>query len=312
MLVRDLESLGLEPGSVAMVHCRMSALGRVVGGAETVLRALLDVLGPEGTLMAYTGWQDEPPDDLDALDEKARRAYLEEQPVYDPRVARARREYGRIPEALRTWPGSRHSGHPEAGVAAVGLLAETITAEHPLDEAYGVGTPYSRLVALDGRVVALGALLDTVTLVHHVEAIAEVPGKLRVSYKSPVMVEGRRVWRTFHDIDTSEGALPYERVLGGDDYIEHLARAALAAGAGRSGMVGEAAVHLFDARGLVEHAVSWIERNFGDPAAEDPHKVPDRLPKHFAEGRRNLSQHASLAPSVQPSAEKIWILTPES
>lgn len=56
-LVRELESLGLEPGGVTMVHCRMSALGRVVGGAETVVRALLDALGPEGTLMAYTGWQ---------------------------------------------------------------------------------------------------------------------------------------------------------------------------------------------------------------------------------------------------------------
>jgi aminoglycoside 3-N-acetyltransferase len=73
-LVRELESLGLEPGSVTMVHCRMSALGRVVSGAETVVRALLDALGPEGTLMAYTGWQDEPPDDPDALDEKTRRA----------------------------------------------------------------------------------------------------------------------------------------------------------------------------------------------------------------------------------------------
>ena len=107
-----------------MVHCRMSALGHVVGGAETVVRALLDTLGPEGTLMAYTGWQDEPPDDLDALDEEMRQAYLEEHPAYDPRVALSRRDHGRVAEALRTWPGSRHSGHPEAGVAAIGPLAE--------------------------------------------------------------------------------------------------------------------------------------------------------------------------------------------
>ena len=33
-----LGKLGLEPGGVAMVHCRMSSLGRVVGGAETVVR----------------------------------------------------------------------------------------------------------------------------------------------------------------------------------------------------------------------------------------------------------------------------------
>jgi aminoglycoside N3'-acetyltransferase len=36
-----------------MVHTRMSALGWVVSGAETVVRALLGALRPEGTLMAY-------------------------------------------------------------------------------------------------------------------------------------------------------------------------------------------------------------------------------------------------------------------
>ncbi len=245
-----------------MIHCRMSALGHVVGGAETVVRALLDALGPNGTLMAYTGWQDEPPDDLGNLDEETRRIYFEEHPAYDPRVAVARREHGRLPEALRTWPGARHSWHPEAGVAAIGPLAEALTAEHPYDDAYGAGTPYARLVELGGQVALLGTPLDTVTLVHHAEAIAEVPGKQRVSYGSPVMVGGERLWRTFSDIDTADGALPYERVLGEEDYIGHIARSALAAGSGRSGTVGEATAYLFDARRLVEHAVGWIERSF--------------------------------------------------
>ena len=139
-----------------------------------------------------------------------------------------------------------------------------ITAGHPYDDAYGAGTPYARLVELGGRVAVLGAPLDTVTLVHHAEAIAEVPGKRRVSYHSPVIVgnSGERLWRTFSDINTSEGALPYERVLGEEDYIEHIARSALAAGKGRRGQVGEATAYLLDARGLVEHAVGWIERTF--------------------------------------------------
>ena len=100
------------------------------------------------------------------------------------------------------------------------------------------------------------------TLVHHAEAVAEVPGKRHVSYGMPVILDGERLWQTFSDIDTSEGALPYERVLGEEDYIEHIARSALAAGVGRSGPVGEGTAYLFDARGLVEHAVGWIKRNF--------------------------------------------------
>jgi len=245
----------------------MSALGRVVGGAETVVRALLDVVGPEGTLMAYTGWQDTPPDDLGALDEAARHAYLEEHPPYDPRTALSSREHGRVPEALRTWPGSRHSGHPEAGVAAVGPLADSITASHPYDDAYGAGTPYARLVELGGRVAMLGAPLETVTLVHHAEAVAKVPGKRRVSYGMPILVDGERIWRTFSDIDTSEGTLPYEHLLDEDeDYIEHIARSALTAGIGRSGPVGEATAYLFEARELLEYAVGWIERTFSAPS----------------------------------------------
>jgi aminoglycoside 3-N-acetyltransferase len=243
-----------------MVHCRMSALGHVVGGAESVVRALLDTLGPEGTLVAYTGWQDAPPDDLDALDEETRRAYLEEHPAYDPRVALSRRDHGRVPEALRTWPGARHSGHPEAGVAAVGPLAEAIAVGHPYDDAYGAGTPYARFVELGGQVAVLGAPLDTVTLVHHAEAVAEVPGKRRVSYRYPILEDSKRVWRTFSYIDTSEGALPYERVIGEEDYVGYIARTALVAGIGGSGSVGEATAYLFEARELVEHAVRWIEQ----------------------------------------------------
>jgi len=240
----------------------MSALGHVVGGAESVVRALLDALGPAGTLLAYTGWQDAPPDDLDVLGDEVRRAYLEEHPAYDPRIALSSRDHGRVPEALRTWPGARHSGHPEAGVAAIGPLAEEITTEHPYDDAYGAGTPYARLVELGGQVAMLGAPLDTVTLVHHAEAVAEVPGKRRVSYRCPVLEDGERLWRTFSDIDTSEGALPYERVTGEEDHIRHIARSALEAGAGTSGPVGDGMGYLFEARGLVEHAVSWIEGNF--------------------------------------------------
>ena len=108
----------------------------------------------------------------------------------------------------------------------------------------------------------LGAPLDTVTLIHHAEAIAAVPGKRRVSYGAPILRDGERVWRTFSDIDTSQGALPYEQILGDRDYVEHLARAALAAGAGHHSAVGQTTAYLFDARRLVEHAARWIEKNF--------------------------------------------------
>ena len=261
-IARDLASLGLRPGSVALVHCRMSALGTVIGGAETVVRALLDVVGRDGTLVAYVGWEDAPPDDFGALAAADREVLLAEQPVYDPAVGRARRDHGRVAEALRTWPGAVRSGHPEAGVAAVGREAEAVALPHPLDDGYGPGTPYARVVQRAGQVVLLGASLDTVTLVHHAEAIARVDGKRRVAWRCPVLVGGRREWRTLHDIDTSNGALAYEELTGGVDYVEFFARAALARGAGGSGALGAGTGHVFDAGRLVECAVELIEAAF--------------------------------------------------
>lgn len=262
-LAADLTRLGLRPGAVAIAHCRLSALGRVIGGAETVVRALLDVLGPDGTLVAYTGWQDGPPDDLAALAPAERELVLAEQPVYDPRVGRARREHGRLAEAVRTWPDAVHSGHPEAGVATVGARAAEIALPHPLDDAYGEGTPYARVVEADGQVVLLGAPLETVTLVHHAEAIARVPGKRRVAWEVPVERGGERVWVTLRDVDTSSGALPYERLVGAEDYVAWFAAAALAAGAGRAGPLGAGAGHVLEARALVRGTAALVEEAFG-------------------------------------------------
>src|SRR5262245_54520885 len=62
------------------------------------------------------------------------------------------------------------------------------------------GTPYGRVVEGGGQVVLLGPTLDTVTLVHHADAIARVEGKRRVAWRCPALVDGGREWRTLHDI----------------------------------------------------------------------------------------------------------------
>jgi len=261
-LAGELVSLGVRRGAVVLVHCRMSGIGTVIGGAETVVCALLDAVGPDGTVVAYVGWEDAPPD-VDALAPTDRERVLAEQPVYDPATGRARRDHGRVAEALRTWPGAVHSGHPEAGVAAVGHEAFEIALPHPPDDAYGPGTPYARVVARDGQVVLLAAPLDTVTLVHHAEALAQVPGKRRVAWRCPMLRDGKREWRTLHDIDTSAGALPYDTITGGRDYVEHFARLALAQGAGRTGPLGTGTGHVLGARRLTELTVERIEEAFG-------------------------------------------------
>jgi aminoglycoside 3-N-acetyltransferase len=250
-LVTDLSALGVRRGGVVMVHSSMSALGWVVGGTETVVRAMLDQLGADGTLMAYASWE-EIPIHLREWPAAWQRAYREELPPFDPRVSEARHDHGRVPERIRTWPGAERSPHPEASVVAVGAQAHWLTAEHPSDDAYGRGTPFARLVDAGGQVLVLGAPLGTLTLLHHAEALAEVAGKRRVAYEMPVVEGGRVVWREFH-----------RTAMFGVDEFEVMSRAALEVGAGRSGRVGQADSHLFEAAQLVRVGVNWLETHFG-------------------------------------------------
>jgi aminoglycoside 3-N-acetyltransferase len=257
-LAAELCALGLRPGGVVMVHTRMSALGWVVGGSETVVRALLDALGPDGTLAAYASWQEHVYNVADWPAEH-RAGYLAEPPVFDPATGEAARDHGRIPERIRTWPGARRSAHPEASVVAVGARAEWLTSDHPHDDAYGAGTPFARLVDAGGQVLMLGAPLETVTLLHHAEAIADVADKRRVTYDIPVLEDGGVVQRRYDDIETSEGAFAYETDA---DPFEVIAVDALRAGIGVKGRVGEADCHLFPAPELTAFAKAWMEERF--------------------------------------------------
>src|SRR5688572_4860996 len=50
-LAADLAGLGLRPGATLLLHSSLRSLGFVCGGPASVVRALLDVLTPAGTLV---------------------------------------------------------------------------------------------------------------------------------------------------------------------------------------------------------------------------------------------------------------------
>jgi aminoglycoside 3-N-acetyltransferase len=253
----DLERLGLQAGDLVMVHSSYKAIGPVMGGPTVVVQALLEVLGADGTLMMYAGWEDIP-DFIADLPADLQPLYLAEHPPFDPAIARAVRDHGIIAECLRTWPGAIRSENPEASMVAVGARARELVQDHPRNYGYGAGSPLAKLVAWQGQVLMLGAPLDTITLLHHAEFLARLRHKAIVHYRCPVLKDGQTVWIDVEDYNTGVEHDAYT--------FEEIAQAYLASGRGWPGRVGNATSYLFDAADLTAFAVAWLEERFGTDA----------------------------------------------
>jgi aminoglycoside 3-N-acetyltransferase len=247
-LFDDLLNLGVRQGDLLMVHGSMRSVGPVVGGVNVVVQAMFDVIGAEGTLAAYVDFEPfyEENDDPSHI------------PVFDKRIAQAARDHGILHETLRNWPGALRSDHPDAGVVAIGPLGQWITADHPFQYGYGMGSPFDKIVQANGRVLMIGAPLDTITLLHYAEHLANIPGKRIHRYRRLMPGEHAPVWIDFEEFDTREPVndlLPencFERIV-----IDHLA-----AGQGRRGTVGEATSFLFEGPSVVRFGVDWLQRFF--------------------------------------------------
>lgn len=272
-LVEALRALGLRPGDRVMVHASLRAVGPVVGGPEAVLEALLSAIGPTGTLMAYVSWDRSPyAETFDGaqLPPEEKQAW----PAFDPATANPYPDWGYLNAVICRHPEVRRSGNPDASMAAIGPLADEFVAEHPLDSAYGPGSPLERFIRHGGKVLMLGAPLDAVTALHYAEAIANIPAKRRVRYEQPILdAHGDKVWVTVEDWDsngiTDRFAAAAE--AGGMDAVETIARAYVMLDRHAEGQVGRAPCHLFDAADIVEFGVRYLERHFGaPPPAEAP------------------------------------------
>ena len=253
-LGKDLKALGIESGDTVMVHAALRSVGAMLNGPDALIDALLDSVGPTGTVVAYTDW-----DALyeDMLDDDGRLPDLWKPhiPPFDPARSRACRDYGAFAEFLRTRPEARRSGNPGASIAAIGAMAEALTADHSIDYGYGEGSPFARLVALGGKVAMIGAPLDTMTLLHHSEHLADIPGKRVRRTEVPFATPGGVTWRRVEEFDTAD---PVVEGLA-DTYFGDIVRDYLASGSGVQGQVGGAATVVVPAAGIVRFAVEWLQ-----------------------------------------------------
>jgi len=170
-IAHDLTSLGLRRGDCVMMHSSLSALGPVDGGAETVVDAIRDAIGPDGTLIvpAFRDNLWETPDDFTNSDcdcTSADGLCPSGQPGFQ----------GVIAETVRRRPGSLRSCHPTHSWVALGPDARDVLVGHRRSPTIcGPGNPFEALLARDGRLLLLGVAVNSVTLWHYYEEKLRVP-----------------------------------------------------------------------------------------------------------------------------------------
>jgi len=156
---RGLTDVGLSLGDIVLVHSSLSAFGHVAGGADTVIDALLETVGPEGTVVVPTfTWG--PFHDAEKV-------------VLDLLNTSVKAEVGIIPETFRRRPEAKRSTHICHSVAAIGPHTDRVMGEGI--SSFGAGSTFHRLYQLDAWCLFLGATFRACTELHAVEEYMQVP-----------------------------------------------------------------------------------------------------------------------------------------
>jgi aminoglycoside 3-N-acetyltransferase len=261
-LADDFRTVKIRPSDTVMLHASVRAVGEMAGGPDAIHLALKAALTDTGTLMMYAScprYYDEiGRGTLPAATELELREKL---PAFDSLLARADRENGALVEMFRTYPGSRVNAHV-ARFVCWGAQSDYLISSQPWNFPFGQGSALERFLILGGKIVLLGSDHDAVTFLHHVEHVADFPGKRIACFEVPVLEDGQRVWRTMKEIDTSsEGA----HQNWPDSFFRSIVDAYLEESGNGGGLVGDAETFVIEARPLFDFAAKVMIANATRP-----------------------------------------------
>lgn len=173
-IVRDLNAMGVNKGDHLSLGISFKSIGFVSGGSETLIDALLETVGSEGTIMMNTFTEFFYPIEveLEMVDY-----------VFDVELTCV--NTGIIPETFRKRDDAVRSRHPAVSVTAIGRMAEFLTEGH--DETADAYLPFSKLSEINGKYLAIGIGDRLVGIRHQAQHLAGlldvVPWRRCVRYK---------------------------------------------------------------------------------------------------------------------------------
>ncbi|MCK5850477.1 MAG: AAC(3) family N-acetyltransferase [Kiritimatiellae bacterium] len=153
---KAIKTAGVRKGSILMTHTSLSRFGYIQGGAKTVITALLDVLGPQGTLIMPTH----------SNNLLGGHPYIKED---------SRSNSGAITEYFRNMPGVLRSAHPTHSVTAYGPAAAELVNAHHVDQAPLARAGFwGKLYDMNGNVLLM-CPIKSATIFHTGETWTDLP-----------------------------------------------------------------------------------------------------------------------------------------
>lgn len=250
MLLDGLRKLGVGSNMILEVHTAMSAFGFVVGGARTIVDALLEIAADGGTILmpVQTGDNTEPsnwtkPPIAPQLWQEVRA----NMPGYNTATTDLR-NMGAVIENFRRREGVVFSSHPYLSYAAWGRYAKLLCNRQSLHFPLAEESPAARLYELKGHVLLLGAGFDTCTCMHLAEYRAEA---------RPIVVEGS-------SIETSDGNQEWRTYLNlalDTEGFEKVGETMRKKGLVQETDIGTCHVQFFNANDAIDEATKYYEKS---------------------------------------------------
>jgi aminoglycoside N3'-acetyltransferase len=244
-----LIKLGVSRGRVLWMQSSWNEFYNLNAKPSEVLALVLDILGPQGTLVmpAFPIHQD---------------------PSKVLEIDRAPSSSGLLTEIFRRQPGVLRSIHLSASVCALGPAADYLIRDHHRDPfSWGHLSPYQRLTELDARLVCLGLgrFVSNLTPLHSVECLLynELPyfqqilqGTVKYKWRRNTGEHGEHEYRTRLGQINLRG---YGRHFHRDSYVDC--------------RLSTLEAYAIDARSAIEQAVALARR--GITIYSKPRPLPE-------------------------------------
>ena len=204
ILVNDLRKIGLCPADAVLIHSSYKSMGGLDGGIQTLIDAVLAVIGEKGTLIVPT---------------LSYATVTPENPVFD--YLNTPSCVGAISNYVLKMDGAVRSVHPTHSCAAIGYKKEYYTKDHFHDTTpVGKCSPFYKLREDNGKILILGCSTHSNTSMHGVEEFFGVPYVLTtppITYE--IILNGRNIKAEHkrHSIKQNGYSQKYGRIIDAMD-----------------------------------------------------------------------------------------------